>query len=155
MNDADTTFYQLQEFLRSREVSFEIHEEQHVLASAYTNDTARFEVVIGVENTPLSVAVVVQSPLLVPEAKRLSMAEAIARINERFVVGHFDVGLTNGRLRFWGGIPLADSICSEEQFLSVLDHSITSMARYHRAFCRLLFDDELTPCEAVAEVDMT
>ena len=93
-------------------------------------------------------------PVVIPEARRPVVAELIARINYGLMLGGFALDLSDGDLHFRVTMPLADAELTQEQFAHLLGASLWSADRYQKAFCRLLYGDDLSPAEAVAEVEM-
>ncbi len=61
----------------------------------------------------------------------------------------------SGDLYFHAAALLSDAGLSAEQLHTVLGLALSLSDRYYRAFARLLFADDLSPAEAIAEVEMT
>ena len=136
-------------------VRFDTIEETQVIRTAYRGQHARYRVLIRVTDEPLMLTVVVPLPLTVPESRRPELAEAVNRANFGMVLGRFELGMHSGDLYFHAAAPLCDAGLSAEQLHTVLGLALSLSDRYYRAFARLLFVDDLSPAEAIAEVEMT
>ena len=91
---------------------------------------------------------------VVPEERRTQMAEALARANYGLKVGCFQMDMGTGTLSFVAIMPLADGTITAEQFDAVLEGAMCYTDAYFRAFARLLYADDLSPAEVIAEVEM-
>ncbi|MCO6439048.1 MAG: hypothetical protein J5J06_18300 [Phycisphaerae bacterium] len=105
--------------------------------------------------SPYSVPhVAVRNALIVPEDARPTMAEAVARANFGLSLGCFQLDMSSGRLLFCVGMPVADGVVGPDQFRGLAHCALDTMNRYNRAFHRLIYGDDLSPAEVIAEVEM-
>ena len=91
---------------------------------------------------------------IVPEDRRREFAEAVVRANYTLMLGRFDLDLRDGEMEFHNCMPVAGGEITTEQFGDLLYSSIVTADRYARAFYRLLYGDDLSPAEVIAEVEM-
>ena len=94
------------------------------------------------------------SPVVVPETRRVEMAETVTRANYGLLLGGFQLDMSDGELVFHASMPVPDGAVTCEQFHQLFDASAWSVSTYARAFNRLLYGDDLSPAEVIAEVEM-
>ena len=154
MCKAQTLIDQVSEILEEDRVGHRVGEDGAVIRMGFRSRSGPCPIIILARENPLTLLIVVQIPLTVPENRRISMAEAVTRANSALGIGRFEMDFTDGDLAFSAAIPLADAALTGRQFRMVLCTSVMQCQDYHRAFGRLLFDCELSPAEAIAEVEM-
>jgi hypothetical protein len=91
---------------------------------------------------------------IAPSSSNSRPCSVIARINYGLMIGGFALSLSDGNLHFRVALLLADAELTQEQFDRLIGASLWTVQRYHKAVCRLLYGDDLSPAEAVAEVEM-
>ncbi len=154
MSDARVVVEQITRFLEARKTVYRLSADGTAIEVGFVYPAARFMVTITVREDGPFVCVVTQIPMVIPEARRPAVAELIVRINYGLMLGAFALDLSDGELHFRVTMPLADAELTENQFGHLMGASLWSADRYHKAFCRLLYGDDLSPAEAVAEVEM-
>lgn len=154
MNNARATFDIVCGYLREIGYNFTSREEDGVVDMSVMGRTSLFNVRVRVGHHPLAVLVLVRDPIIPAEERRGQVAEVVARVNFGMLVGSFDFDMSTGTLGFRVGLPLADSTLTQEQFRATFESALSMADRYHRAFSRLLYGDDLSPAEVVAEVEM-
>ena len=82
------------------------------------------------------------------------MAETIARANHRVLLGHFALDMSDGELSFRANLLVVDGLPTHDQVGHLLAGSCWAVDRYHRAGIRLVYCDDLSPAEVIAEVEM-
>ncbi|MDM8007631.1 MAG: YbjN domain-containing protein [Phycisphaerae bacterium] len=140
-------------FLEARQVNYRLNGDQTVIEIWFTCATAKVLVTVSVHPSG-TLCVVTHVPVVIPEGRRTAMAELIARINYDLLVGGFALNLSDGNLHFRITMPLADAELTQEQFDRLIGTSLWTVERYFKAVCRLLYGGDLSPAEAVAEVEM-
>jgi hypothetical protein len=153
MSEPRMILQQITSFLEGRQIGYRLSADETAIEVWFTCETARFLVTISVHPAGV-LCVVTHMPQVVPEQRRTAVAELIARINYGLVVGGFALSLSDGNLHFRVTLPLADAELTQEQFDRLIGASLWTVQRYHKAVCRLLYGDDLSPAEAVAEVEM-
>jgi hypothetical protein len=144
----------VRDYLEADNFACSLHEQAGFVECGFRGKNGLFVVRIAAAVNPLSLGVLVRIPLVVPDDRRLDMAEAVTRVNYGLLLGSFDFNLTDRTLRFRNSMPVADGTLTQEQFRRLLYAALASVNRYDRAFNRLLFADGLSAAEVVAEVEM-
>ncbi len=153
MSEPRMIMRQITAFLEARQVGYRLSADETAIEVWFTCETAKFLVTISMHPAGI-LCVVTHMPQVIPEQRRTAVAELIARINYGLVIGGFALSLSDGSLHFRVTLPLADAELTQEQFDRLIGASLWTVQRYHKAVCRLLYGDDLSPAEAVAEVEM-
>ena len=124
------------------------------IETGYRSSSGVFSIWIGAQDEPALLRVVVRIPVVVPEPRRVEMAETVARANYGLLLGGFQLDMSDGELLFQASMPVADAAVTCDQVRHLLDASVWSVSTYFRAFNRLLYGDDLSPAEVIAEVEM-
>ena len=154
MNDARTIICRIAQLFDNEGTRYENLHDGELLRTGDRGAFAQYSILISATEDAASVFIVVRMPFRVPERQRTDVAETIVRINYGRVLGRFELDMGTGDLNYFAAIPLVDSSLTDNQFRTVMAFCLHSVEHYHRAFGRLLFDDELSPIEVVAEVEM-
>lgn len=113
-----------------------------------------YSVLMTLTGDPLCFVVHVRLPLVVPDDRRADVCETVVRANHGLLIGGFDFHISEGLLLYRAAAPVADADLTREQFRQFLFACLILADRYARAFQRLLFADDLSPAEVIAEVEM-
>ena len=154
MNNAETTFDLVCSYLREMGYTFSACEESASADLTIIGRTSLLNIRVRVSNDPLLVLILVRMPTVVPDERRAQVAEVVARANYGMMVGCFDYNMSDGMLGYRVSLPLVDAAVTPEQFGAAWRTAFATADHYHRAFCRLLYGDDLSPAEVVAEVEM-
>lgn len=154
MDNAKATFDVLQNYFQDNKYQFSVVGARGVIETLLFGHNGIFNARIGVCEDPTIVSISILLPVVVPEARRTQAAETAVRANHDLLVGCFDMNMANGIVTFRASVPVADAIMTAEQFDATWHTALATTDRYHRAFCRLLYGDDLSPAEVVAEVEM-
>lgn len=147
-------FDQVKAWFDEQNARYRADDERLTIETAYSMPAATFNATVLVTDDPAMIQVHAYAMINVPEDRRAAMAETIARANCGLKFGHFDLHFGHGGLRFYVSMPLAQDGIEGEQFGVLLGAALGCMDRYFRAFCRLLYGDDLSPAEVIAEVEM-
>jgi hypothetical protein len=142
------------EFLDGQDWKYSISEDDSSIHTGFRDESGSFFLKIVAPECPPVLGVIVNLPLAVPENRRVAMAEAVARANYGLLLGCFDLDMSDGELGFRAVMPLEEAAPTEGQFGVLLLVSCATAVRYYRAFSRLVFCDDLSPAEVIAEVEM-
>jgi hypothetical protein len=154
MDEKKTTIELVCQYLAAMQCPYRLDGDGQI-ETVFTGRNAIFPLKVALYGEQLrKLAVTLQLPLVVPEAKRLLMAEAVVRANYGSDVGRFDLDLGDGRLHCLATMPVADGDVTEEQFKALFVWAVLMADSYFRAFARLLYADDLSPAEVIAEVEM-
>lgn len=133
---------------------YTVNETDHVITCGVRDESGDFDVSIIAFAAPDCAVVLCKLPVVVPEHKRTAAADAVNRANFGRLVGIFEMDPTSGRVFCKASIPIEGTALTVDQFLSVLATVVELARQYHRAFARLVFGDDLSAAEVVAEVEM-
>lgn len=125
-----------------------------VIETGFRARSGTFPMVIFLREEPAVLGVLVRLADVVPEARRPEMAEAISRANYGLSLGCFELDMSDGEMDFRIAMPTGGATVSREQLRALLGAAMWTTSRYHRAFARLLYGDDLSPAEVIAEVEM-
>lgn len=154
MNTQTEVFNQSVEFLNEANMTHFARPGDSAIETGFRGENNSFRIRIVVDDRPLTVLIGVRIPMIIPEARRADAAEAINRANLGLRLGRFELDFRDGDIRFVAAIPLADAALTMDQFHFTLLSAMTHADTYSRAFGRLLYDAELSPASAIAEVEM-
>lgn len=151
---AQSAFEQIQSYFEAKHIRFSARSTARVLDTGFRLPMGDFPAFVHVQSDPPLVAVYVHIPVVVPEDKRPMAAETVVRANYGLAMGRFELSMRDGALGFRAAMPLCEDGMSDKQFDELLMLSLGSAAKYHRAFARLIFGDDLSPAEVIAEIEM-
>lgn len=154
MDGAELTLDQLCRYLEEDGFGHSVREDGTAIETGFRARTGAFRLVIFLRQEPALLGVMARIPEVVPEPKRPQVAEAIVRANYGLSLGCFELDMSDGELDFRASIPTYGGGLTHEQFRALLGAVMWTTDRYHRAFCRLIYADDLSPAEVVAEVEM-
>lgn len=155
MSRKDDVLAQIFDLLGQEGMRARLCPDRGVIEFGFRGDAASLPVLIGVGDELLTVLIMVRHTVVVPECRRTEVAELICRANYGLRLGRFELDMSDGELNFVVAIPLVDAALGEKQFRYALEAALLYSDRYYNAFHRLLFDSDLSPAEAVAEVEMS
>lgn len=154
MREANVTIQTIARFLEQRQWRYDVCGTDRIM-TGFGGKQATFPISILLpEDEPYRLMLIVRIAPVVPEERRTQMAEALARANYGLKVGCFQMDMGTGTLSFVAIMPLADGTITAEQFDAVLEGAMCYTDAYFRAFARLLYADDLSPAEVIAEVEM-
>ncbi len=154
MTQLETTMNTISQALDANDVAYHTGERHASFEIGYRCKAAHFSIIVGAQQDPHLVLIIVKLPFVVPEDRRPAMAEAVVRANYGAIIGRFDLNMSKGDLNHAITVPLGDAELSASLFEEVLGCAVARCERYHRAFGRLLFDPTMSAAEACAEVEM-
>jgi hypothetical protein len=154
MDGAELTLDQLGRYLEEDGFSYGLREDGTAIETGFRGRSGVFRLVIFLREQPALLGALVRLPEVVPEPKRPQVAETIARANYGLALGCFELDMSDGEIDFRVSMPTPGAALTHEQFRALLGAAMWTTDRYHRAFCRLIYGDDLSPAEVVAEVEM-
>jgi hypothetical protein len=154
MDGSDGTINLVREFLDANDYGYTVTSDGHCVRIGFQGDHGAFTVLIALQEAPTRLGVFVRIPTVVPEDRRREVAEGIVRANYGLPLGGFDMDMSDGVMTYRASMPIADGTITQEQFEDLLFASLLGADRYFQAFNRLLYGDDLSPAEAIAEVEM-
>jgi len=154
MSTQTEVFDQIVEILKQANMVNFARPDESAVETGFRGKHNSFRVLIAVDDGPLTVFICVRIPIVMPEPRRAEAAEAINRANFGMRLGRFELDYRDGDVNYVAAIPLADAALTTNQFRFTLFSAMTHADVYCRAFSRLLYDHELSPAAAIAEVEM-
>jgi hypothetical protein len=154
MDRMNTILAQACRHLDDAEVSYDVTRDRAAVHTIFNGMHGVYSVRIAAAGDPAVLGVLVRVPVVVPRAQRVAMAEALARANDGLFMGSFELDFGEGLVRFRNTMPVGDAEVTAEQFRTLLFSAISTADRYFRACGRLVFGDDLSPAEVIAEVEM-
>lgn len=142
----------IRSFLEHHNVSF-LQPEADIFLFTFHGRQAAYRVTLHVDDAE-SFMTTVGLPLSVPIEKRPTFSEFITRINYGLKFGRFELDFSEGDLLWALNLPLIDAELSTQYVQKCMSFGLLVADHHFRGFGRLLFDEELSPAEAFAELRM-
>ncbi|MFQ5495231.1 MAG: YbjN domain-containing protein [Phycisphaerae bacterium] len=142
------------EFLTADDVEHELCQDGTKIHGNIRGETAWFKLIVVVAGEHPILVLIVQDSLIIPERKRPAIAEAMVRANYALPIGRFEMDMSDGDLNFYISMPLGDESITHRQFRALFATALGQSFSYHRAFARVVWGDDLSPAEAVAEIEL-
>ena len=127
---------------------------ENVLVAWARGPDGDFALTVSVLENPECLLVFGRLPFTVPETKRSQVVDAVNRANFGLIIGFFEMNPETGRIYYEGTIPLKNAVLTVEQVANVLDTVAGAGAGYYRAFARLIYANDVSPAEVIAEAEM-
>ena len=141
------------EFLEESEFPYTVDREAQYIRTSCRGVNGVYEAAIHIGKRLRIVNLLLYIPIQVPEGRRREMAETITRANWMMRMGCFEMDMSDGHLGFRNAILLGPSPIDDNQLWHLLLGSCAMADSYNRAFLRLLYADDLSPAEVIAEVE--
>ena len=154
MNEDRLTIEMVSEFLDAKDFGHDICDEDSLIRTGFMGRNGRFYVVLDIQGENGGLGIAVHLSPIVPEDRRKEMAEAVVRANNGLTMGRFDLYMSDGTMEYNSCIPLGDDALTASQFDDFLFCALSTTDRYSPAFYRLLYGDDLSPAEVIAEIEM-
>jgi hypothetical protein len=156
MEHYDKTLDLVSAFLDEQEFRYHVCADRPAIEMRITGEHAVFPILIVVfgEEPKRGLGVCVRIPIVVPEKQRVQMAEAITRANYDLNYGCFELDMSDGELDFRTEMPIYDGEVTQRQVSFLVRRAWATADDYTRAFLRLLYAEDLSPAEVIAEVEM-
>ncbi len=154
MDEMNATLTQVCQYLDEDEFAYGVRSDGQTVATGFVGDHAVFPMTVGLHRDEALLGVFVRIPLVAPEARRGEMADAINRANYGLSLGCFEMNPSDGTIGFRIVMPLEDGSLTRDQFRHLFYSAMASADDYTRAFARLLFGDDMSAAEVIAEIEM-
>ena len=154
MSSCNETVASVCQYLDNQGAWYVVHDSGMAIETGVAGENGLFPICIAVHDDPSRIVEYLRVPLRAPEKRRTQMAEAITRANFGLMFGCFQLDMSDGTILYHTAIPTGDGVITEQQFLHLHHCSCVTVDAYFRAFNRLLYGDDLSPAEAIAEVEM-
>jgi hypothetical protein len=154
MDEQNLILNVLTEYLEAEDFAYEVLDAGTAIRTSFLGKTAPYAVRIILPGGAPVLGVLVRLPVVVPEGQRPVVADAVNRANYGLRLGSFELDPADGMLLFRSAMPIADGTLTREQFRHLLYSALSTTDGYARAFLRLIYGDDLSPAEVIAEVEM-
>ncbi len=141
------------QYLEAEEFTYDVCADGTAIRTGFVGKTAPFSVRVILRGDSPVLTVLVRAPIVVPENQRPTMADAVNRANFGLPLGSFELDPSDGTLLFRSAMPIADGTVTRDQFRHLFCSALSTTDRYNRAFQRLVYADDLSPAEVIAEVE--
>ncbi|KAA0238478.1 MAG: YbjN domain-containing protein [Planctomycetia bacterium] len=127
--------------------------DERAIKTGHRSRAGWFRILLVADDKPAMLRVIVTLPVICPEERRTAVMELLCRLNSDFRIGGFTID-DEGDLAFELSVLVVDAKLTFSQVRAAMGLSLGPCIEYSRAFARLIYDAELSPAEAVAEVEM-
>ncbi|MEZ4466668.1 MAG: YbjN domain-containing protein [bacterium] len=142
-------------FLEEDEWNFSSEERdgQHLVFFSYTGRNSTVRTTIIVREVIDVVCIHSRLEATVPEARLPQAAEFICRANHGMFIGNFELDFSDGEVRYKTSVDLEGAEFTSTVFRNLLHANLSTADRYHPGLMRLLWSDDVSAEEAVAQVE--
>jgi hypothetical protein len=133
---------------------FELDEENQVLQAGYTGDNAQFRCAVTINEDDDVCQCFAILPAVVPQDKRLAIAELCVRASYAMKIGNFEFDMDDGEIRFHAGAPYPAGKLDDSVIRHLVAVSLLMTDRYYPAFMSVLFAG-VSPKDAVLAAEQT
>ncbi len=92
-------------------------------------------------------------PIIVPESKRLAIAEFIARGNHDMIIGNFELDFNSGEIRYKTSINVENNQLSFSSIQILVYTNVKMMDKYIPGIISIINDD-ISPASAIQQIEM-
>lgn len=133
-------FEALLDYCRSNRIAFRSNQEAKVVAISINGAAALYELALQVTPNDQLLQVSLEFPVLALDAELLPrVAESIARANRCMILGHIDLDMDSGRLRYRIGHVIGSLGCEVEIIKALIGMAVEMSDRCFPALMRVMF----------------
>ena len=137
------------DYCRSNRIAFRSNQEAKVVAISIDGAAARYELALQVTPNDQLLQVSLEMPVLALDPELLPrIAESVARANGCMILGHIDLDMDTGRLRYRVSHVIGSLGCEVEIIKALIGMAVEMSDNYFRVLMRVMFADAI-PCEAI------
>ncbi len=142
-------FEALLDYCKSNRIAFRSNQEAKVVAISINGAAALYELALQVTPNDQFLQVSLEMPVLALDPELLPrIAESVARATWCMVLGHIDLDMDSGRLRYRVSHVIGSLGCEVEIIKALIGMAVEMSDRYFPALMRVMFAD-ITPSEAM------
>jgi hypothetical protein len=142
-------------YLDDEEWRYEIIAEGQTVLASVRGDNGTWSIAIEVGKDADDRRILVHSifPVRTPQARRVAVAELIARINFSLIIGNFELDMNDGEIRFKTSLNLADGRLTRAMFECLLLSNFSMMDEYWQNIMSVAYGglESANLVEAIAE----
>ncbi|OLP17678.1 hypothetical protein BST81_15270 [Leptolyngbya sp. 'hensonii'] len=142
-------------FFQANDWSFSQHETEPILQMQYQGENGEWLFTVRVREMPGQVVFYSACPVMVPEKKRLAVAEFLTRANYDLIIGNFELDFEGGGVLYKTasivnqGTDLSSQLIGQLVFVNVM-----TMDRYLPGLMSVIYAN-VSPSEAIAQIEQT
>ena len=142
-------------YCRDNQITHRSNIEMKLVAVSVNGAAALYELGLQVTPNDQILQVTLEIPVAAAHEEMRSMvAEVAARANYRLLIGHFDLDMDNGRLRYRVGHVIGPAALSNETIMALIGMALKMADRYFSALITVMFPGH-TPSDAVYLSELT
>jgi len=139
----------LLDYCRSNRIAFRSNQESKVVAISINGAVALYELALQVTPNDQLLQVSLEMPVLALDAELLPrVAESVARANGCMILGHIELDMDSGRLRYCVGHVIGSLGCEVEVIKALIGMAVEMSDKYFPVLMRVMFAD-VAPSEAM------
>lgn len=156
MENYDKTLDTVSTYLDEEDLYYHVCADRPAIDAWFGGTHALLQVWIAMfeEEPNRGLRISVRIPIVVPQDQRVRMAEALTRANYGLDYGCFEMDMSDGELNFRAEMPIFDGEVTQNQVACLVYRAWSTANDYARAFLRLMYAEDLSPAEVIAEVEM-
>lgn len=142
-------FEALLNYCRSNRIAFRSNQEAKLVAISINGAAALYELALQVTPNDQLLQVSLEIPVLALDPELLPrVAESVARANGCMILGHIDLDMDSGRLRYCIGHLVGSLGCEVEIVKALIGMAVEMSDKYFPVFMRVMFA-AVAPSEAI------
>lgn len=118
----------------------------------YTGSNAELRCFAQIRVETETLLIYAMSPMRVPEANRVAIAELTARANYGLNIGNFELNMDDGRLRFKSSLDFENTDLSPDLIRNAIYPAVRTMNTYLPGVLRVLYGGA-KPTDVIAEIE--
>jgi hypothetical protein len=133
-------FEALLDYCQSNQITFRSNQEAKLVAISINGDAALYELALQVAPNDRILQVTLEIPVVATGAELLPLvAESIVRTNRCMILGHIDLDMDSGRLRYRIGHVIGSLGCEVETIKGLIGMAVEMSDQYFPALMRVMF----------------
>jgi hypothetical protein len=141
-----------EQFFHDEDWEYQRLEPRGILRMGFTGDSGNWLCFAQARDAQRQIAFYSICPLRVPEARRMHVAEFLARANYGLVIGNFEQDWDDGEVRYKTSLDVEDCELSGTLFSHIVYANVTTMDRYLPGLIAVIAGSQ-TPSDAVSAAE--
>ncbi len=143
------------EYFKSIDWNFETAEQppHYIFRLGVNGNNGKLDIIVDVRQEEGVLMAYAMCPVVTPEAKLAAMAETLGRINQKLILGNFDLDFDNGNARYKVPLRFTDEMDLPAEFVGM--HIITAvqmMDKYLPALMAVIYGNGV-PAQIVEQIE--
>jgi hypothetical protein len=143
----------VKEHLETYEIEFQIENEEGRIEFALTDGELIIPLTIRVLESAQQVLVYAYSPVKVPKARRMFVAEFVMRANYGLRLGNFEMDMDDGEIRFKASVDVEEGTLTPHMVRNLIRTCIGLLRKYHPGVLAIAFSDDTNPREEIYRIE--